>query len=84
MKNIVNVSEYPYGKINKRLRDCCKWLNKNQNRIKKKIQQWETDIFDYPDYWGLPSKLNRLDSDEVDFIQDQTYKFYEKYVRDCY
>ena len=85
MKNIVNVSEYPYGKINKRMWDISKWMNKNQNKLKNDLAAEKIDMFDYPDYWGIPKKLTRhLDTDELDFLQEQLNDFYLKHVRDCY
>jgi hypothetical protein len=84
MKNIVNVSEYQYGRINKRLRNIAKWLNGHQNSIKKKLNKGEFDLIDYPDYWGIPSKLsNSLDTDELDFLQFQTYDFFEKNYKEA-
>jgi len=77
MKNIINVSEYPYGKITKTLRNACIWLNKNRKHIIEYHCQnmergsGEFAYFDFPDYFDMPKKISsRLESDEVDFIQE--------------
>lgn len=51
-----------------------KWLNKNQERVIKYYT-----CFDYPDYCGLPSSIaGRLYSDEVDYIQEETFDWFPK------
>ena len=35
------------------------------------------DHFDYPDYWNMPKKISyQLSPDKVDWIQDETRKWY--------
>jgi hypothetical protein len=75
--NIIKISEYPYGRIYPRLRKASKWINTHRKQIKKDCK-WE---FDYPDYWNIPKKIaNKLSCDEVDFLQEQTYDWTEKYI----
>lgn len=76
-KKLVSASNFPYGKVSLTLLKAAKWINRNQNRIKEN----EYDYFDYPSYWGLPSSItSKLTSDEVDFIQDETYNWAEKHL----
>lgn len=77
MRNLVNISDYPYGKTRKALIEAAKWLNANQRTIAKEILAEKLcDEFDYPQYWGVPKKIaNRLTTDEVDFIQDEVGEF---------
>lgn len=64
----IKISDYPYGRVTKRLKETIKWLNTHKKQIRKD-DYWD---FDYPHYCGLPIKLaNRLSPDEVDFIQEQ-------------
>ena len=77
MKRLVKISEYGYGKVNKRLKYAAEWLNKASNQTK--IKQEFCDYFDYPEYWEMPKDISRrLSSDEVDFIQDQTFEMGEE------
>lgn len=79
MKKLVRISEYSYGKVSKSLRRACDWINKNQLKIKRQLSNGFFAEFDYPDYFGLPkSIINRLYTDEVDFIQAQVGDFVYK------
>ena len=68
----MKISEYPYGKPSKSLKNTVNWLNRNKRRLIKEGYLCE---FDYPDYWsdyGLPRKLTyRLGGDEVDWLQSE-------------
>lgn len=77
MKNLVNISEFPYGRTRKVLIEVVKWLNANQKAIAKSILDEKLCAeFDYPEYWGIPKKIaNKLTTDEVDFIQDSVCDF---------
>lgn len=77
MKNLVNISDYPYGKTRKVLIEAVKWLNSHQRTISKEILAEKLcEEFDYPEYWGIPKKIaNKLTSDEVDFIQESVGDF---------
>lgn len=69
----MRVANYPYGKITKTLRNAITRLNAN----KKKIGKEQFDYFEYPDYWDMPKMISsRLSSDDVDWIQDETYNWY--------
>lgn len=70
----ISLRDYPYGKVTPRLKNAVKWLNDNKDNISRR----EQDIFDYPDYWGMPKRIaNRLYSDEVDFLQEETFDWYQ-------
>lgn len=44
------------------------WLDKNKKSLKPQ------DIFDYPDYWGMPKSIsNKLTGDEVDWLQAELH-----------
>lgn len=79
-KNI-QTKNYSYGRVNKRLKDAVVWLNKNKKAIMLASRQGKypyEDCFDYPDYWNMPKKIsNRLDGDEVDWIQEKTYYWWK-------
>ncbi len=77
MKNLVNISEYSFGRTRKVLMEAVKWLNANQRTIAKAILEGKLcDEFDYPEYWGVPKKIaNKLTTDEVDFIQESVCDF---------
>ena len=77
MKNLVNISEFSYGRTRKVLIEAVKWLNANQRAIAKNILEQKVCLeFDYPEYWGIPKKTaNKLTSDEVDFIQESVGDF---------
>lgn len=78
MKKIVKFSEYPYGRITKRLKNASQWINSHRRCIKK---NGFNDFFDYPEYWGMPRNISStLSPDEVDFLQGQTYDWAMKYV----
>jgi hypothetical protein len=68
----MRIRDYPYGKINKRLRKAVTWLNRNRRRIE---QNYSRDhVFDYPLYWGMPKAIaHKLNPDEVDWLQSETY-----------
>ena len=77
MKNLVNISEFPYGRTRKVLIEATKWLNANQRSIAKNILNEKLcNEFDYTEYWGMPQKIaNKLTTDEVDFIQESVGDF---------
>lgn len=59
----VNISEYRYGKITKRLRQAAQWINSNN----RKINCFELELC-------LPSFIyNKLYPEEFDFLEEQTY-----------
>lgn len=61
------------GKMSIQLKNAIKWLKDNKTKINT------DDVFDYPDYWGLPKSIsNKLSSDEVDYIQNKTYHWRKK------
>lgn len=58
----VNISEFPYGRVTKRLRNAAIWINKNN----RKINGPNLEFY-------LPNNIYRkLSPDEFDFLQDQT------------
>jgi hypothetical protein len=68
----MKIDNYPYGKPTKTLRNAVTWLNLNRRRIEKRYCR--EYAFDYPFYWDMPKKFSsRLTSDQVDWIQEETY-----------
>lgn len=60
----VNISEYPYGKVTKALREAAKWVNANNKLINC-----------HPIEGFLPDKIySKLSTDEADFIEEQTWE----------
>ena len=59
----VNISEYKYGRVYKKLRNAANWINSNNSKI------------DCPNLEAcLPDSIYRLLSpDEFDFLDQQTY-----------
>lgn len=56
------------------------YLWNNRKELKKKFynkdepKPWEYQVFDYPDYYGMPKRIsNKLDGDFVDALQRNTY-----------
>ncbi len=75
---LINASQYPYGRVSTRLVKAADWINRNFEVIQRDFY----DYFDYPQYWGLPrATANSLSPDEVDFIQEQTYDWAEENLR---
>jgi hypothetical protein len=71
---VMKLKDYPYGKVTKTLKKAVTWLRSN----KKKIQKEQEDCFDFPNYWNMPKTIcNRLNGDEVDWIQYETYDWYK-------
>lgn len=68
----MNIKNYPYGKVNKRLKKAVNWLNKNKRKIEKSQDDYYRWEFDFPDYWNMPFSIScKLTSDEVDWIQSE-------------
>jgi hypothetical protein len=58
----------------KSLRRAITWLNRRKKSFLKN-DMW----FDYPYYWGMPKNITRyLSGDEVDFIQYETWDWWNK------
>jgi len=58
----VKISEYPYGRVNKRLKQAAEWINSNNRKI---------DCSELA--YCLPKSIyNKLDTDEFYFLQTQT------------
>jgi hypothetical protein len=75
-KRIIHLRNYEYGRIYPRLRKAVDWIHSHRRLIKATCK-WG---FDFDDYWGMPKKISsKLSSDEVDFIQAETYEWAEKY-----
>ena len=52
------------------------WINHNEKRI---MENDDLDVFDYPDYWGMPKEITcRLSPDHVDCIQAMTFSFFRE------
>lgn len=72
----MKIKDYPYGKATKRLKAAAKWLKSNKN----KIQIHFNYEFDYPDYWDMPKKISdNLTPDEIDWLQEQTFEWWENH-----
>ncbi len=66
--------------INHNFIKALQWINDNKIAISKRIKNRSFDMFDYPEYWGMPKSIsNKLISDEVDFIQSNTWDFVNKF-----
>ena len=75
----MRIRDFPYGKITKKLRKAVTWLNRNRKRIEENYCR--EFPFDYPIYWGMPKTVaNKLTSDEVDWIQTETYDWDFKWI----
>lgn len=84
----MRVSEYPYGKVTKTLKKAADYLNKNYIKIIKHELSYQDEItlddisymFDYPEYLNIPKTISsRLNSDEVDWLQEGWIELVEKY-----
>ncbi len=69
----LSCDDFRYGKPTKRLSKAIAWLNSHF------LDERRTKIFDYPDYWGMPKSVSyKLSTEEVDYIQEITYKLITK------
>lgn len=71
---------YPYGRVHKRLERALNWLATND--YVATAEDAEDEIFDYPEYGGLPKRIsNQLSGDEVDYIQSIQFDVRSHIVR---
>jgi hypothetical protein len=80
-KRIIHLRNFNYGRIYPRLRKAINWIHSHRRYIRTKyINNHEYIVdFDYPYYWDMPKNLIKyLNSDEVDFIQEETYEWVNK------
>lgn len=68
------------GSISPLLRKAINWIHSHRRHIRKKyiedVNYKYISSFEFPYYWGMPKKISHnLNSDEVDFIQEETYEW---------
>jgi hypothetical protein len=66
------LEDYPWGDYSDVYVDAVYWIVENKDKLLKFDYP-----FDYDDYWGMPEKFcNELSPDEVDWIQNCTYDWW--------
>ena len=88
----MRISEYPYGKVTKSLRKAVEHLNRNYVKIIKNflnhkhekysledISYFCHDGLDWPEFELRKSVYCRLNTDEVDFLQEGWYDLVKRY-----
>jgi hypothetical protein len=77
-ERIIHLRNFKYGRIYSRLRKAINWIHSHRRYIRTKYinDPDYTSEFEYPNYWDMPKKISHnLTSDEVDFIQEETYEW---------
>jgi hypothetical protein len=82
----MRISEYPYGKVTKSLRKAVDYLNKSYRKVIKEMLKIDPDANELDLKCGfeivefLPKNIYcRLNSDEVDFIQEGWHDLVGRY-----